>query len=607
MPLRAQPVRSLSSTCERASRRRLTMSPTEPGPDSNEVAEVSTITSTSIIASPLEEGKADEEDDDEVCRYCFEGPEEGQMLSGICACRGDQKHVHLDCLRRWQRMVLVSQPTHPAFHQDDVRHHKCNVCGADFNIPPPTRHELMQSFTGAEIAALISEGCVMGSHQGFSEELERQMSGMPLIQRVFSSYQHWTRAVYLITHVSKDDGTVELPVRTDATLDRLRERLDDALSMDVGGRRHSLVPAGAMAGIAPERMADALRVLRAPATLVLSTGREPDCGEDHVVAVNLTRPVRVMPPDEEDDGEDDSEEERGEGEEGGGTEEGEDEGRRRRQRRRRGRPRDVEDDPGGFAAHPFFSAGLPKSWHREAYAAVEAAKASIAVKYPGASAVEVVHYLGGPCDAEKIVACVVPGGVRRGWSVVTADDGGLAAAIQLAHGRAVRRCDAQGEIHGGQTVRLRGLKARPDLNGEVGLALRFEPSTGRWLMRLRDGDGKQVKPENMHPMEGASGRVMAFWGDARWSRAQLLGEIARGHWGLCRGGVGDITASPEKRFEGLEGRLAFAPETEMTEDFMRAARREMAAFRTMGAAAEAEGGDGTAAGEAGNVETDDGI
>ena len=25
-------------------------------------------------------------------------------------------------------MVLVSQPTHPAFYSDDVRHHECNVC-----------------------------------------------------------------------------------------------------------------------------------------------------------------------------------------------------------------------------------------------------------------------------------------------------------------------------------------------------------------------------------------------------------------------------------------------------------------------------------------------
>ena len=40
--------------------------------------------------------------------------------------------------------VLVSQPTHPMFYQDDERHHRCNVCAAPFNIPPPTRNDLMQ-------------------------------------------------------------------------------------------------------------------------------------------------------------------------------------------------------------------------------------------------------------------------------------------------------------------------------------------------------------------------------------------------------------------------------------------------------------------------------
>ena len=70
--------------------------------------------------------------------------------------------------------------------------------------------------------------------------------------------------------------------------------------------------------------------------------------------------------------------------------------------------------------------------------------------------------------------------------------------------------------------------------------------------RLRNGDGKQVKPENLEPMEGAGGRVFAFWGDARWSRAQLLGEIApralgfvprqrRGHRVRARGAVREFT------------------------------------------------------------------
>ena len=40
--------------------------------------------------------------------------------------------------------------------------------------------------------------------------------------------------------------------------------------------------------------------------------------------------------------------------------------------------------------------------------------------------------------------------------------------------------DGIGRIGGGQTVQLDGLKARPDLNGEVGIALTFDTANGRW-------------------------------------------------------------------------------------------------------------------------------
>lgn len=155
------------------------------------------------------DGQGDEEmkEDDDMCRYCFGGRDDGPLISP-CLCAGGQKvsslntpvlasnpiyimnrrthtlyavqsspepgtpsvtmatslltratiystprtqhaqYVHLDCLRRWQRMVLVSQPTHPMFYEDDIRHHKCNVCMGEFTCPPPTRAELMESFTG---------------------------------------------------------------------------------------------------------------------------------------------------------------------------------------------------------------------------------------------------------------------------------------------------------------------------------------------------------------------------------------------------------------------------------------------------------------------------
>ena len=179
--------------------------------------------------------------------------------------------------------------------------------------------------------------------------------------------------------------------------------------------------------------------------------------------------------------------------------------------------------------------------------------------------------------------------------------GGLCDAIELAHVRArTRERDAKdanddakddttmGGIHGGQTVRLKNLVGRPELNGEKALAARFERESGRWLLRLRNGDGARVKPANLEPLEGAHGRVFAFWGDARWSRAQLLGEIARGHWGLCRGSVADVANAAAERRDGLDGRLAFAPTTEMTEEWMRRAARDMTSYRDMGAAAEGD-------------------
>ena len=71
--------------------------------------------------------------------------------------------------------------------------------------------------------------------------------------------------------------------------------------------------------------------------------------------------------------------------------------------------------------------------------------------------------------------------------------------------------------------------------------------------------------------------MLVAWGDARWSRTQLLGEIARGHWGLGKASVCELTAGPPERWAGLDGRLCFSPTTEMTEDFMRDAERQMQA------------------------------
>ena len=432
------------------------------------------------------------------------GDADGELISP-CKCMGGQKFVHLSCLRRWQRMVLVSQPTHPAFYKDDARHHNCNVCLAEYSCAPPTRHELMASFTGPEIAAFLEPGCIIGSGAAFSTELAQQIRGMPAYAQAVSSYSHWIRGAYLITAIDVDDGNLELDIDSRLQLAGIKAKLGGSLSITTHGRTYRLASQGSFAGVAESELAGALEGAEAPVQIVLASDAPADCGEDSISAVNLTRPIPAVDP-----------------------------------------------------------------------AAVGEATAKAAERYPGVKHVQLEHYNGGPCEDSRIVSCIVPGGSGRGWTVKDK----LCDALILALARAARRCEGQGDIGGGQAVRLSNLKARPDLNGEVGITLSFDARAGRWLVRLRNGEGKKLKPANLEPHGPiAKGRVLVFWGDARWTRTQLLGEIARGHWGLCRASVGDLACPIDKRWGGLDGRTVFAPETEMTETFLQESAEQMSAFR----------------------------
>jgi len=446
--------------------------------------------------------------EERVCRFCLSDDDAGDLISP-CRCAGGQKYVHKKCLIQWQRTTLVSQPTHPAFHDRDRRHQTCNVCSSEFTCEPPTRQELMASFTGPEIAALLEPRCIIASHTAFSEKLESQLSQMTALGRQHSSYEHWIRGVFLITCVEEDEGRELFVIDSDSWLSSLRRKLGSSHTLTRNGRRFRLAPSHALQGVEPEGMQAALDALRAPCVLCFLSEELNNCGHDHVEAVNLTR--------------------------------------------------QLPSPPKGEAAK------------------VQEAVRAVCKKYRGASSVELSHYLGGPCDEGRLGTCIVLGGSGCGWTVKS----DLREAVELAHTRAVRRYEAQGAIAGGQTVRFTGLRTAEHLNGEIGIALRFAEASGRWLVRLRDGDGKRLKPQNLEGLEGAGGRVFCFWGVARWTRTQLLGEIAKGGWGLCRGSVGDLAAAPDERWQGTEGRLAFAPVTEMTDGYMRAAQAEMQAARAI--------------------------
>ncbi|CAJ1441888.1 unnamed protein product, partial [Effrenium voratum] len=59
--------------------------------------------------------------------------------------------------------------------------------------------------------------------------------------------------------------------------------------------------------------------------------------------------------------------------------------------------------------------------------------------------------------------------------------------------------------------------------------------------------------------------ALVFWGEARWQRTQLLGELARGDWGLCAAVPEDLVGGKQIWHQLLaEGRPVYAPHSEMT-------------------------------------------
>ena len=107
------------------------------------------------------------------CRYCFsdELSADDEFITP-CACRGDQTYCHLSCLRRWQRSLIVTQPTHPSLYEEDVRRCICRVCTQPFSPPPLSREVMYRSFSGPELAELVAVGCLIVAERSSSAEME---------------------------------------------------------------------------------------------------------------------------------------------------------------------------------------------------------------------------------------------------------------------------------------------------------------------------------------------------------------------------------------------------------------------------------------------------
>jgi len=168
-----------------------------------------------------------------VCRFCFSS--DGELISP-CMCRGSNEWLHLECLRAWQKTVVLTQPTHPKYQTDiDTI---CNVCLEPFSgagIPRSRHEQILEYVGGAEIARLVAPGNLLVSTRESSRENLELMGQHPEIRERLST---WTKAVFLMLHCPAGERggllavSMSKPVPAppgDVKLDRVEAQRWDAL------------------------------------------------------------------------------------------------------------------------------------------------------------------------------------------------------------------------------------------------------------------------------------------------------------------------------------------------------------------------------------------
>mmetsp|Transcript_154016 Transcript_154016/g.295359 ORF Transcript_154016/g.295359 Transcript_154016/m.295359 type:complete len:430 (+) Transcript_154016:93-1382(+) len=189
--------------------------------------------SSSPVKEPASEG-VEADTDEPTCRICFtSGGTEGQQLVSPCKCEGSQKWVHLSCLRRWQRSVQLDLPNHPEDTQREHRHRICNVCRAEFDIPPQDRTSMM-----SDLACIrpeeIAPGMVLVTKSTAAESAARGAQ-LNLVLRAYieTKAAHFREAVYMLTEIHAGDGTDGSDAVIGVNLSRTLETFDVSKLEDV--------------------------------------------------------------------------------------------------------------------------------------------------------------------------------------------------------------------------------------------------------------------------------------------------------------------------------------------------------------------------------------
>lgn len=466
------------------------------------------------------------------CRYCLStapaedmSEEDGRMLAP-CGCGGGQRWVHLGCLRRWQRTVLASQPA-PWLPEAglDIRAMRCNICLQQFSVVPPSRIEVLQDGVGKALAEMLLPGYFVTTSPRLSDEFEEALQAAQTTRSIYN-FVHWCRGAYLLYRIAPRQ--IVLAVPDQSSWAAAMELVDAEGLLQLHGRRYRLLPKEfglALRTTAPQppqsNRAEAVETAAAAAAPVSERPEEACCpdgydGHDvHDVAAALAKAKGRLP----------------------------------------ARLR-LEAEVQDFAEDTLLSVNLARTINEQDLG--DAARRELARSLAGEDRdltslqPRLRHFLGGPMDQSRCCLVLWSSGEYSGprwWphgsQPLTAQGLVVCGCLSEAMAAAisVNRSYANEEPIASKRIRL--MSTEQDQQAPTDSMGGLRPSF------LSGADPEAAAPAEAAPLLEALPEVpslrarvvdelMLFWGEARWSRTQLLSEIAKGDWGLSACEAGDL-------------------------------------------------------------------
>jgi hypothetical protein len=187
------------------------------------------------------------------------------------------------------------------------------------------------------------------------------------------------------------------------------------------------------------------------------------------------------------------------------------------------------------------------------------------------------HFIGGPCEEEQVAAALI---FTESRCILIQDKDCLRRGLSAANCIAIDGEDALQEEGRANTTapwfrELSHLQRSPDAcaDDEEHASQVDEPAAKRQKQAIESVGGISSTPPfddtaPDKPSTNSNVHLLVLWGYAGWSRCQLMGEIARGSWGLCRALPEDVfQQAPSDLWQAAYPRLIFAPKNEMSESY----------------------------------------